>query len=146
MLADKGVQAPRVIKTGTTIAGCICKGAVVLGADTRATEGPIVADKECNKIHRITENIYAAGAGTAADCDHVTGMVVMVMTVMLEMLSSKVILHAYNTERSPRVVTAVTMLKQHLFQYQGHVSTAIILGGVDITGKGHHYLVYCVII
>lgn len=30
---------------------------VVLGADTRATEGMIVADKNCSKIHYISPNI-----------------------------------------------------------------------------------------
>jgi len=31
---------------------------VILGADTRATEGPIVADKNCGKIHYMAPNIY----------------------------------------------------------------------------------------
>ena len=30
---------------------------VVLGADTRATEDTIVADKNCSKIHYIADNI-----------------------------------------------------------------------------------------
>ena len=30
---------------------------VVLGADTRATEGTVVADKNCSKIHYIAKNI-----------------------------------------------------------------------------------------
>lgn len=33
------------------------KDGVVLGADTRATEGMIVADKNCSKIHYISPNI-----------------------------------------------------------------------------------------
>ena len=50
------------IKLGTTIVGCIYagdpndpndKGGVVLGADTRATEGSIVADKNCEKVRRL---------------------------------------------------------------------------------------------
>lgn len=48
---------------------------VVLGADTRATEGPIVADKNCEKIHYMAPNIYCCGAGTAADTEAVTGMI-----------------------------------------------------------------------
>jgi 20S proteasome subunit beta 2 len=44
-----------------------------MGADTRATGGNIVGDKNCEKIHRLAPNIVACGAGTAADCDHVTG-------------------------------------------------------------------------
>ena len=45
----------------------------MLGADTRSTSGSTVADKNCSKIHYITPNIYACGAGTAADLEHVTG-------------------------------------------------------------------------
>jgi 20S proteasome subunit beta 2 len=46
----------------------------VLGADTRATEGPIVADKNCEKIHYIADNIWCCGAGTAADTENTTGI------------------------------------------------------------------------
>ena len=44
-----------------------------MGADTRATSGATVADPNCMKIHNLAPNIYCSGAGTAADCDHVTG-------------------------------------------------------------------------
>merc|ERR1712146_540281 len=37
-------------------------------------------------------------------------------------------------KRPSRVVTALSMLKQMLFRYQGHVSAALVLGGVDFTG------------
>ena len=30
---------------------------VILGADTRATEGTVVADKNCSKIHYMAKNI-----------------------------------------------------------------------------------------
>ena len=43
--------------------------------------------------------------------------------------------------RESRVVTAVTKLKRHLHRYQGHVSAALVLGGVDVTGP-HLYTVY----
>ncbi len=46
---------------------------MVLAADTRATGGAIVGDKNCEKIHNLAPNIFVCGAGTAADCDHVTG-------------------------------------------------------------------------
>ena len=57
---------PRARKTGTTIVGVVFKGGVVLGADTRATEGDTVADKNCEKIHYIADNIWCCGAGTSA--------------------------------------------------------------------------------
>ncbi|EDQ98242.1 20S proteasome subunit [Laccaria bicolor S238N-H82] len=43
-------------------------------------------------------------------------------------------MHALQTGRKPRVVTAMTMLKQMLFRYQGQVGAALVLGGVDATG------------
>ena len=45
------------------------------------------------------------------------------------------------TNRQCRVATSLTMLKRYLFQYQGHVSAALVLGGVDITGPSL-YTVY----
>ena len=46
----------------------------MLAADTRATGGSIVGDKNCEKIHKITNNIWCCGAGTSADTENVTGM------------------------------------------------------------------------
>ncbi|KZS90528.1 proteasome subunit [Sistotremastrum niveocremeum HHB9708] len=122
-LGSRGVKLPKATSTGTTIVGCLFKDGIVLGADTRATEGPIVADKNCEKIHFISESIRCCGAGTAADTEFTTAMI-----------SSSIELHALSTGRKPRVVTAMTMLKQYLFRYQGHVGAALVLGGVDSTG------------
>ena len=44
-LHAKGVPLPKATSTGTTIVGCVYNGGVVIAADTRATSGPIVADK-----------------------------------------------------------------------------------------------------
>jgi len=123
-LAKQGMKEPISKKTGTTICGLIYKDGIVLGADTRATEGPIVCDKNCEKIHYIANNIYCCGAGTSADTENSTALI-----------SSQLELHRLATGRQPRVITAKTMLKQMLFKYQGHVSAALVLGGVDITGS-----------
>lgn len=130
LLEKHGARPPSFLKTGTTIVGLIYKDGVILGADTRATEGSIVADKNCEKIHKLAPNIRCCGAGTAADTENVTDMV-----------SSQLELHRYATGRDSRVVTALTLLKSHLFSYQGHVSAALVLGGYDITGP-HLHAVY----
>lgn len=41
-------KLPKATSTGTTIVGCIFDDGVVIGADTRATEGDIVAG-ECHQ-------------------------------------------------------------------------------------------------
>ena len=69
--ADNASILPLATKTGTTIVGTVFKGGVVLGADTRATAGSEVADKNCEKIHYLAPNIYCCGAGTAADTEKV---------------------------------------------------------------------------
>jgi len=62
----------KYLSTGTTI--CAVRGAdfVVLGADTRATAGTMVADTRARKIHPLAPNCVACGAGTSADLQHVT--------------------------------------------------------------------------
>jgi 20S proteasome subunit beta 2 len=76
-------------KTGTTIAGCVVvdkhtnQQYVILGADTRATEGTIVADKRCDKIHKLAANCRCCGAGTSADLDKVTRQVLFSIALKL---------------------------------------------------------------
>lgn len=122
-LAAHGVPMPTATSTGTTIVGVKYASGVVIAADTRATAGDIVADKNCEKLHRLAPQIWCAGAGTAADTEMVTALI-----------SSNLELHLMHLGRKPRVVTALTMLKQHLFKYQGHLGAYLIVGGVDPTG------------
>lgn len=128
-LMQNGFKPPKVTKTGTTIVGIIFKDGVILGADTRATEGNIVSDKNCEKIHYLAKNMYCCGAGTAADTEMTT-----------KMISSQLELHRLSTNRVVPVPCASTLLKQYLFRYQGHVSAALVLGGVD--NQGSH--IYCI--
>ncbi|XP_041082494.1 proteasome subunit beta type-7-like [Polyodon spathula] len=129
-MSGQGFKAPKARKTGTTIAGIIFKDGVILGADTRATDDMVVANKNCMKIHHIAPNIYCCGAGVAADAEAIT-----------QMMSSQLQLHALSTGRAARVVTVTTLLKQMLFRYQGHIGASLIVGGYDVTGP-HLYTIY----
>ncbi|XP_058867003.1 proteasome subunit beta type-7-like [Acipenser ruthenus] len=129
-MSGQGFKAPKARKTGTTIAGIIFKDGVILGADTRATDDMVVADKNCMKIHHIAPNIYCCGAGVAADAEVIT-----------QMMSSQLQLHALSTGRAARVVTVTRLLKQMLFRYQGRIGASLIVGGYDVTGP-HLYSIY----
>merc|ERR1712046_224188 len=129
-MEQEGMKMPTFRKTGTTIVGCVYQDGVVLGADTRARGDTTVVDKNCEKIHKISDNIYCCGAGTAADTQQVT-----------DMIASQLELHRMSTGRQSRVSTALAMLKQMLFRYQGNISAALVLGGVDFNGP-HIYTVY----
>ncbi|XP_020811616.1 proteasome subunit beta type-7 [Drosophila serrata] len=129
-LLAQGYQPPKAVRTGTSIVGLIYRDGVILGADTRATEGPIVSDKNCSKIHYLQNHIYCCGAGTAADTE--------MMTVMT---SAELDMHSLNTGRSVvPVVCASMLLRRTLFRYQGHIGAALLLGGVDRSGPQ----IYCI--
>ena len=92
-----------------------------------------MADKNCEKIHYIAPNIYCCGAGTAADCEAVTcrwsrhsafaaaaarwtHMRPDLYSPLAAMVSAQLELHRYATGRQSRLITSVTLLKQHLFK------------------------------
>lgn len=56
-LLKLGFKPPIMRSTGTTICGVIFKDGVILGADNKATKGPIVDNKICEKIYYIQDNI-----------------------------------------------------------------------------------------
>ena len=122
----------KFLKTGTTICGLICENgkSVVVACDSRATAGPIVAQKDCMKLHVLAPNIYCGGAGTAADLECQT-----------DLIRTKLNLHRYSSGRLPLVKCSVTMLKRQLFPYGGHIGCYLVVGGVDHTGA-HLYSVY----
>lgn len=131
ILADEKFNQvlPKTTKTGTTICGLMFKDGIVLGADTRATAN-LVVDKDCEKIHYMAPNIYCCGAGTAADTEYTTSQI-----------ASQLELLRLESGKASRVVTAKTLLEQYLFKYQGNISAALVLGGVDVTGP-HLWMIY----
>merc|ERR550517_1933992 len=132
MLAkDKNLKLPKAIKTGTTICGIHFKDGIILGTDTRSSAGSIVADKNCFKLHKITDNIFCAGAGTAADCDRTTEMIAIQAKLLSEAMGSQ-----------PMVICCVKRLSQYLFRYQGHIGCYLIVGGYDEVNGPQLYQLY----
>jgi 20S proteasome subunit beta 2 len=120
----------KVKKTGTTIAGLVFLEGIILAADTRATNGSIICDVNCDKIHFISKNISCCGAGTSADTENLT-----------KMISEQIQLEKLFTERESKVQSAVSMCKKILYQNHGLISAALIVGGFDSTG-GQLYGIY----
>ena len=86
--------------------------------------------QNCEKIHYLAPNIWCCGAGTAADTEKTT-----------ELIASNLELLRLSTGTQSRVITSLTLLKRLLFKYQGHVSAALVLGGVDVHGP-HLYSIH----
>jgi 20S proteasome alpha/beta subunit len=139
----------RYLSTGTTIAAVRGRDFVVLGADTRATAGTTVADTRASKIHKLAGNIYACGAGTSADLQHVA--LETKHTVALQVLSEGTIGNAdsdvdmdmddndansdinhtrQQQEQHVPVERVCRMLQERLYQQGGNCGANLIVGGV----------------
>lgn len=112
-----------VKKTGTTITGLVFDKGLILGADTRATNGIVSVDNNCQKIHYLAPNICCMGAGTSADAENINK--VLFHQLELQRLSSG---------RESRVITSLTICKDFLYKHNGNISVALILGGYDTMG------------
>jgi proteasome beta subunit len=110
----------QTLKTGTTTVGLICKDAVILGADKRATMQYFVASKTAEKIHLIQDHCGITIAGSVADAMY-----------LVDVLKAETTLYQLKKETPIKIKTAGQMLSNILYQskmnpYQvGH-----ILGGV----------------
>lgn len=140
-------------KTGTTIAGCVCRGHVILAADTRSTQDTIVADPVAQKLHPLAQNAWCAGAGTAADLEKVTRL--CLYSLALEELRSSTIGNGIKPLVSPMYTTPAkegeenallvgsaslericSFLQDQLWEAQGGLGVNLILGCVD-RGQAH---------
>ncbi|GMP57816.1 hypothetical protein CsSME_00021735 [Camellia sinensis var. sinensis] len=107
----------------------ICKSFIIMMESSleriqEPLKGPLLLIRIVRKIHFMAPNIYCCGAGIAADTE---------ATWSVPSCS-----YRYHTGQESRVVTALTLLKSHLFSHQGYVQAALLLGGVDVTGPHLH--------
>ena len=139
-------------KTGTTIVGCLADNGqtVVIAADTRATDGTTVADSRCEKVHRVADNVWCCGAGTSGDID------ALVRQCRYTFLLRGIISDSIGTcseggrvSAQPgkdaddvpdqmkawlpkvRVAAVVRMLRDVLYENDGHIGANLVLGGYD---------------
>ncbi len=61
------------IKKGTTTVAIVCKDAVVLATDRRASMGYLVAHKNVKKVYKIDDNIGVTVAGSVGDIQSLIG-------------------------------------------------------------------------
>lgn len=67
MMDLEKLEKMNVRKTGTTTLGMVCKDAVVVAAERKATMGYLIASKETEKILQLDDHIVMTMAGVAGD-------------------------------------------------------------------------------
>uniref|UniRef100_A0A914HC12 proteasome endopeptidase complex n=1 Tax=Globodera rostochiensis TaxID=31243 RepID=A0A914HC12_GLORO len=128
-LGEEFNNMTKLTSSGTTIVGSIFQGGVVMGGDSRATQGNLIADKKCMKVLCLTDKIYVCGAGGSAD-----------ITKVAQITSAELKLFELNSGLQARVAMAARRLRQYLFKHMGYVRCYYLVGGVDVTGS-HIYSV-----
>jgi len=108
------------LKTGTTTVGLVCKDAVILGTDKRASISYFVASKIAEKLHRIQEHLYMTIAGGVADAMY-----------LVDVLRAETALYQLKEERPIKVKSAGKLLSNILYQNKMYpFQVGLILGGV----------------
>ncbi len=120
------------IAKGTTTIGLLCKDAVILATERRATMGNIIASPEAKKIYPIDRYIGATTAGSVGDAQ-----------MMMRLLTRLAALHQHTHEEKHMTVQhcanqAADILTQE-FRARNPLHMVLIVGGVDMTGGGRIY-------
>ncbi len=109
------------LKTGTTTVGLVCKDAVILGTDKRASMGYFVASKTAEKLHRIQEHLYMTIAGGVADAMY-----------LVDVLKAETSLYQLKEENPIKIRSAGKLLSNILYQNKMYpFQVGLILGGVS---------------
>ena len=114
----------KVLKTGTTTIGLVCKDGVVLASDTRVTMGFTVAHKRGRKIYQIDDHLAMTIAGTVADAQRT-----------VDILTANAQLYKLNMGRPMPISSAARLMANLLFSARYiPLATQVLIGGVDDTG------------
>jgi proteasome beta subunit len=93
-----------IMKTGTTTLGIKFNEGIILAADRRATAGHLIAQKDTQKIHHITDDIAVTMAGTASDAQ-----------LLIKLAKAELKLREIRTQQSLDVKEAATFLSRMVY-------------------------------
>ncbi len=115
---------PKILKSGTTTVGIICKDGVVLAAEKKSTIGYLVASKESEKIYPLEDHIAMTTAGAEGDAQ-----------ILARYMKAELKLFSIQNKRKISVRGAATLLANIL---QGSkifpFYVQLILAGYDDSG------------
>ncbi len=112
------------LKTGTTTVGVVCKNAVVLGAERKATMGYLVASKDTHKIVQIDDHIGMTIAGSVGDAQ-----------ALQRYVQAELKLYRFQEGRKIPVSAAATLVANILYSRRFYpYMVQLIIGGYDSRG------------
>jgi len=115
----KNNKAP-TFSTGTTTVGLICKDAVVLGTDRRATMAYFIASKIAKKLHKIQDHLWMTIAGSVADAQY-----------LIDVIRAQSSIYQLQKEKPIPIKAAGKLLSNFLYRNKMFpFEVGLILGGI----------------
>ncbi|MFX1453203.1 MAG: proteasome subunit beta [Promethearchaeota archaeon] len=114
----------KVIKTGTTTMGIICKDGVVLATESQATAGYYVASKTATKLFKVTDYIAMTISGGVADSQQLI-RTLTALSSLRKLETNKVMM-----VKSIVQLAAAILFQNRMFPY----ITMLVCGGWDKEG------------
>lgn len=119
----------KLLKTGTTTIGIVCRDGIILAADKKATlGGAIVSTKDMDKVVQINDNLAVTTAGLVSD-----------IQLLVKVIKAQIKLEELRKGRSVKVKEAANMLSSLVYGNIRKMSmiagvTGFLIGGKDETG------------
>jgi proteasome beta subunit len=113
-----------IIKSSTTTIGIKFKDGVIIGTESQATAGFLVASKEAQKLFKINDYVAATISGGVADCQYLVNQA--------QALSN---LEAVEKNKAPEVKWIANVLRNILFQGRSMFQSMMIIGGYSVEEK-----------
>ncbi|MCK4429264.1 MAG: archaeal proteasome endopeptidase complex subunit beta [Candidatus Aenigmarchaeota archaeon] len=120
------MEDDKIIKTGTTTVGMVCKDGILLASESKATAGYMVVNKDVQKVFEIDDKIGITIAGMVSDAQQ-----------LINILRAEISLHKLESGEEMSInsvanLLSTVMYSRRMFPYY----TQIIIGGMD--SKGAH--------
>ena len=111
-------------KTGTTTIGLICKDGVLLAAESKASAGYMVVNKEVQKVFQVDDRIGVTIAGMVSDGQQ-----------LINLLKAEINLHKLESGEEMKVEAVANLLANIMYARRWYpYFTQVIVGGVDSDG------------
>ena len=125
----------KMIKTGTTTLGIVCKDGIVMASDRQSTAGTIIMNKNSEKTVKINDYIVISGTGMVSDIHRVE-----------KILPAELKLKELKSRTRPNVRQAANLLANILYSGIRQMSmipmqAGFLLGGFNENGSCELYSV-----
>lgn len=125
--------ATEAVSTGTTIMACVYGNpskpeGVIIGADSRTSTGQYIANRVSSKVTELTDRIFVARSGSAADTQALADYVRRWTTE-----------HALDKGAPPSVQVVSKLFRSIAYANKDSLSAGLIIGGWDAEQGGSVY-------